>query len=282
MVPTLKSEFKKLLTVRSTYVIAALIIILTGLFTYLDTSKVYEQPSKPPQQYQQAEGQASQEPTKGEEPKLTNKLPPEKVLVNLQNTIEPVTLLISILIILLMAHEFRYNTITYTLTASNSRSRVLGSKILVSSVIAIVLAALAILTTLAATYAAVSIKGLILPHYDMDWAYVLVRLFSYTLGFSLFGLALITLLRNLTAGIVILFFLPNIEILFANLLASHNIEPSKFLPFSALMQVHNVTAGNLGWSVMPVSVPRAYLVFALYFIPLWIISWYLFIKRDAS
>jgi ABC-type transport system involved in multi-copper enzyme maturation permease subunit len=282
MVPTLKSEFKKFLTVRSTYVIAVLIVFLAGLFTYLGTSRVYEEPAQPVKQSQQAEGQASQASKPVEEPKLTNKLPPQKILINLQNTIEPLTFLISILVILLMAHEFRYNTITYTLTMSNSRSKVLGSKIAVSIVIVVVLAALAIATTIATTYAAVSIKGLVLPTYDIDWPYMLARLFSYTLGFSLFGLALITLLRNLTAGIVILFFLPNIEILLASFLASHNIEPTKYLPFSALMQIHNVTSGSMGWSVMPVSVPRAYLVFAFYLIPLWIITWLLFLRRDAS
>lgn len=278
MVSTLKAEFKKLLSVRSTFLITLLALVLTGLFTYLGTSPVYEQ--EPPQEVSSESSKSTQAPSKPVDnpppPKLSKNLSNNRLQTNFQDTISAVSLFITIVVILLMAHEFRYNTITYTLTSAKSRSRVLAAKILVGVVFTVVLALLAIIVTVAATYVAVNIKGLNLPPQEIDWLYVGGRLLAYALGFSLFGLGVITLLRNLTAGIVAVFLLPTIDSIAANILAGRNIEPVKFLPFSALGQV-----GNVGDSGPGPSLPRALIVFAIYLVVLWAVSWYLFLRRDA-
>jgi hypothetical protein len=232
MRPALKSEFKKLLTIRSAYVITLSVILITGLATYLSTGPVVEIPAN---QQQQAAPQQPSPPDKTAQtkssapapaPKVVKQLPPEKVLSNLSDAIQPMSLLMAIIVILLMAHEYRYNTITYTLTASNRRSKVLASKLIV-------------------------------------------------------GVSVITVL-NLTAALVLLFFLPAVEVIFSNLLVTHNVEPAKFLPFSALNQVANIVGGQVSDKTTPVTLAHCLVVFSLYLIPLWIVSWYLFIKRDAN
>lgn len=289
MVPSLKSEFRKLLTVRSTYLVTGLVIFLTSLFTYLGTTKTYEDVQKPAQQQsQQAASDSDKSANKQEvraEPKLTSNLPKEKLLLNLQDSVIPVSIFIGIVVILLMGHEFRYNTITYTLTSSNRRSKVFASKIIASATYVVVAALLAFLATIAATYVAVSIKGLYLPPQDLNWVYLFARYGGYILGYSLFGLAIITLIRNLTAGIVALLFLPTLENIVASIMQSQNIEAAKYLPYTVLGRVGDiVNSGVLTIQVesRPVTVPGAVAITAIYVVGVLAVAWYLFLRRDAT
>lgn len=281
----LKAELRKLFTIRSTYIVSIAVIALTMLFTYLNTSRVFIEPPSEAVSSQEAAGESKPDMTNPsavqKEPQMTNDLPPEKMKLNIQDTVFSVSLLIAVVAILLMAHEYRYNTITYTLILTNSRTKVLAAKILVASGFTIGLTLLAILTAIAATYLAVDIKNLYLPPQQIDWLASLTQLCAYTLGFSLFGLALITLLRNLTAGIVGLFFLPTLELILAGFLSGKNIEPSKYLPFSALGRLGNIVDGGMAVSAMP-SAAYAGLVFSSYLVALWLITWVLFLRRDAS
>lgn len=298
MVPTLKAEFKKLITVRSTYLMVLLALFLSGLFTYFGTSQtVYEEVAEPTGSNLQSAG-SDQQGTNNQPPppeartlKVSKDLPKEKFLSNLQESIPVVSLFIAVVVVLLMAHEFRHNTITYTLTASNSRSKVLVSKIFVSTIFTIIVALLVILTVTAATYAAVNIKDLNLPPQYYDWLYILARLVGYALGFSLISLAIIALVRNITAGIVALFLLPTIDAIAGELLKNWDIEATKYLPFSALNRVSNVVQdyiprniaddGVTDMQLLPATVAGATAVFALYLIGTWVVSWYLFLRRDA-
>lgn len=288
MIATLKAEFQKLLTVRSTYVISGLLIFLTPLFVYLDTSAIYvpkdSGPAEssaniqapPPADTSQTE-QSSDKP-----PELikSKDLPKDKLANNISGSIGAVALF-AVLAILLMAHEFRYNTIAYTLTAANSRSKVLLSKMIVVITSTAVLTTLMILLTVAATYLAVHIKGLNLPQQDIDWVAVPARLLAYLLSFSLLGLALITLLRNLTAAIVAIFMLPIVDSILAGLLRKNNIEPTDWLPFSALDRISSSLNNGVADTSLP-SVSRAVLTFGAYLIIIWAVSWYLFLRRDAN
>lgn len=281
MVSQIKAELKKLLSVRSTWIISAAIIILTSFFTFMGTSKVYEEAEQPvPQTTEQspAVNDKTQAPV---QPQLTNNLPKEKLLTNMQDSIYPITLLITVVVVLLLAHEFRYNTITYTLTLSNSRTRVLGAKVIVSIIYALIMSGIAIAATVLATYTAVNIKDLNLPPQSIDWVHIGSRLLGYCLGFSLMGLAAITLLRNQVAGIVSIFLLPTVDAILAGILSSQNILPAKWLPYSALTQFSNIVNMDFG-SRTPISVTHAGLVFASYLAGAWVLAWYLFLKRDAS
>lgn len=294
MVSTLKAEFKKLITVRSTYLLVLLALFLTGLFTYLGTSPiVYQEETAEPSTSQQQSTDSRPPLAETRTTKVSKDLPKERVLSHLQDSIPPVSIFIAVAVVLLMGHEFRYNTITYSLTTSNSRSKVLLSKIIVGCIFTVFVAFLAIITVFAAVYAAVSVKDLNLPPQNYDWVYILVRLFGYALGFSLMGLAIITLVRNLIAGVVSLFLLPMIDGLGGALLATQNIEASKVLPFSALNRINNVVIDNIAKGnvpddgitdpqLLPATVLGATAIFAIYFVGIWAISWYLFLRRDAT
>lgn len=292
MVPTLKAEFKKLITVRSTYILVLVALLLAGLFTYFGTSTiVYDEVAESPSSERQSE--MSQPPApETRVTKVSRDLPKETLINHLQNNIPVVAIFIAIAVVLLMAHEFRYNTITYTLTTSNSRSRVLLSKFFVSVIFTILVTLLAIMAIVAMTYAAVHIKDLNLPSQDYDWLYILARLIGYALGFSLIGLAIITLVRNIIAGVVAVFLLPTIDAIAGELLKNWDLEASKLLPFSALNRVINfpadldpnikLTEGRPIVELLPATLLGAIAVFALYFVGVWIISWYLFLHRDAT
>src|SRR5262249_37402976 len=124
MIGALKAEFRKLLTVRSTYFVTLVIIVLTCLFTYAATSPEFiEDLNYKPTAQQKAEHVPG--------PLIKSKnLHSDKLRSNILES-TGAAMPIAVVVLLLMAHEFRYNTITYTLTSSNSRSRVLLAKIIV-------------------------------------------------------------------------------------------------------------------------------------------------------
>src|ERR1700690_563954 len=101
MVPTLKAEFRKLFTIRSTYGWILLAFVLVGIFSF------YGEGFKDSAQLMQ-------------HPKLA-----EGGSLFIAGTITQMASFVGlfggIIALLLITHEYRYNTITYTLTASNSR-----------------------------------------------------------------------------------------------------------------------------------------------------------------
>src|SRR5665213_4567341 len=110
MIPALKSEFKKLLTVRSTYLLSLGFLLLVGFLAF------YVQGFK-------------NVPTETLSP-----IDHAKASLFLAGTITQFANVISVagglIGLLLLTHEYRYNTIVYTLSASNSRSKVLAAKII--------------------------------------------------------------------------------------------------------------------------------------------------------
>jgi ABC-type transport system involved in multi-copper enzyme maturation permease subunit len=105
MMPTIKSEFKKILTIRSTYIVSLGFLLLAAfvdfyIHGYKDASTL----------------------GKG----ATDNLFVAGSVTQIATTLSVAGAIIGLL---LLAHEYRYNTIVYTLTASNSRSKVIFSKI---------------------------------------------------------------------------------------------------------------------------------------------------------
>src|SRR5579875_3621494 len=115
MIASIKAELRKLLTVRSTYfisIIALIIVILVagwGNGFRADTSSL-----------RSSSFLASQ---------ATN-----AVLFD--------GILIAIIGLLLLGHEYRYNTILYTLTSSKSRVKSLLAKVIVVSIFALIASAI--------------------------------------------------------------------------------------------------------------------------------------------
>ncbi|HYH36352.1 MAG TPA: ABC transporter permease, partial [Candidatus Saccharimonadales bacterium] len=178
-----------------------------------------------------------------------------------------------IIAILLMTHEYRYNTIMYTLTASNSRSKVLFAKILAISIFALLFTLTIVILSPVLIYLGAHIHGnslaaQIIPYGDLLW-----RCLFYGWASILAGLLLATLIRNQIGAVVSLFVIPSLEQAAAALLLKNN---AVYLPFMSLNEVLiSPSKGSLSYG-------HAALVFSAYLIVGWIVAWILFLRRDAN
>jgi ABC-type transport system involved in multi-copper enzyme maturation permease subunit len=182
----------------------------------------------------------------------------------------------AVIAILLMTHEYRYNMIIYTLTSSNSRSKVLLSKIIVISVYALFLTAFIGILSPIASYLGVHAHGHTLAPQTLHIGNLIWRSLFYGWSYGMIGLLFAALIRVQVGAIVALFVIPTaIEGLLTQLL-KHN---SVYLPFTAQSEV----IGNQGFGAYtPLSPGRAAMVVTLYLVIGWLIAWVLFMKRDAN
>lgn len=253
MLTALKSEFRKLLTVRSTYLITGIVTVLVIFISFfLQGWKL--QPGALQDPFQLA----------GD---VTGAL--------------SVTVFGAIIAILLVTHEYRYNTIMYTLTSSNSRTKVMAAKFIVVSAYAVFLTVLiGVLSPLLAYLGAHAHGYTFVPqtfHYgDLAW-----RSLFYGWGYAMAGLLLAFLTRNQVASIVALFMVPTVvENLLGILLLKHN---AVYLPFTALSQVLNGPTSGAGQPTSSsLSSGHAAGVYCIYLVVGWVVAWYLFVKRDAN
>jgi ABC-type transport system involved in multi-copper enzyme maturation permease subunit len=189
--------------------------------------------------------------------------------------------------LLLLTHEYRYNTIVYTLTASNSRSKVLAAKIISIFTYVFVFSLLASALAIGLVFAGTSVAGHPLIHQDINYVTFLAKTVFVAEGFALGGLLFAALIRNQVGALAALFIVPNPIEGILSLLLKHN---SVYLPFTALQQVvqapviinpqagHPPPVPTTGY----LSAPKGALVFLAYLVGGWIITWYLFLRRDAN
>ena len=245
----LKAEFRKLLTVRSTYVITiALTIGVIFIAFFLEGYRLSAIQLRDPTQLS------------GDVTGALN-----------------LTVLGAIVAILLVSHEYRYNTITYTLT-SNSRNKVLFAKFITISAYALFLAALIGVLSPVMSYLGVHAHGHSLGPQTFHAANLAWRSLFYGWGYGMAGFLLVLLTRNQVAAIVTLFVVPGvIENLLGFLLLKHN---SVYMPFSALSQVINTSqAGPTSSNFSPA---HAALIYCVYLVVGLVAAWVLFLKRDAN
>ena len=250
MKAALRAEFRKLLTVRSTYFITALVTVFVIFIAFY----VIGWRSSPSD--------------------LHNSMNLSNDVINSLG----VTVFGAIVAILLMTHEYRYNTIMYTLTSSNSRNKVLLAKFITVSCYALFLAAfIAVLAPLMA-YLGIHAHGLKLVPQTLNIGNLAWRSLFYGWGYGMAGLLLALLTRNQVAALVTLFVFPDLAEVLLGLLLKHN---TVYLPFSSLNQVINngpqrpEVSSNL-------SPGKAAGVFCIYLVVGWFVAWLLFIKRDAN
>jgi ABC-type transport system involved in multi-copper enzyme maturation permease subunit len=254
MMTSVKAELKKVLTVRSTYAISLFFLILLGIASFY--------------------GQGYKLPAKD-----INQLFLAGNITMVSNITSVAGALIALL---LMAHEYRYNTIVYSLTAANRRSKLLASKVIVIMgfvfVYSIVAAALSFGLTILGAMAA----GHSIPPQDINYLTFLAKVVFFCESYALVGLLVPTLVRNMQASVAILFIVPNT---LEQLLGLVIKDPEKWLPFMSLAQVVEppVLAGPKGRiSQNLVSPEHGAVVFLIYLLIGWAITWYLFLRRDAS
>ncbi|HVS79318.1 MAG TPA: ABC transporter permease [Candidatus Saccharimonadales bacterium] len=249
MTPTLKAEFRKLLTVRSTYFLGLIgLIIAGGICFYAGFSDH-----------------------------------PAATATSLADTIDFIptiaALFAGIVLLLQFGHEYRYGTIIYTLTASRSRSQVLLSKIVVAAFYILFYSLLMMVVCFGLVHAGLLIGGNTLPHQDINYLSYVAKTVAYDECYALTALLFVSLIRNMQASFVAFFIIPGtLEGLLSLVLKSHSV----YMPFLALAQIIVSPTDKSIPSTGSLSPLRGLLVFLAYFLVAWAISWYLFLRRDAT
>lgn len=244
MLATIFSEFRKLFTVRSTYILTSIGLGIGGFLAFyafgVKGGPVYSS---------------------------------ETLLQTVYNALPMVTLWTGIVAILFVCHEYRYNIINYTVTASNSRLKVILSKMIVISGFGVFIAIVSTAFLLGLVLLGVAVAGNHLGPQQLDLFDLAWKVIAYTVAAELFALLLGFLVRNLVFAIVAYFLLPTIEGVLHQLLKVS----SNYMPNMVLDQVFQTVPSPGIWS------PIASLgMFGLYLVGILVVTSVLFIKRDAS
>jgi ABC-2 type transport system permease protein len=249
MIPALKAEFRKLFSVRSTYFVLLLVVVLMLFFGFYVSGW-------------KASAIVLHDPT--------------SLASDVTGAVSTVSVFSALVAILLMTQEYRYNLISYTLTANNSRSKVLFAKFLVSSIFGIAFALIVGCLSPVVSIWGANAHGLhfvpqVLHHGTLLWHSVF-----YGWGYTTAGLLIATIIRNQIGAIVVLFIAPDTVEGLLSLLLKHN---TVYLPFTSLSVV-------IGQVMQPafahvISPAKAALIFTGYLIVGWIVAWILFLRRDA-
>ena len=250
MIPALKSEFRKLFTVRATYVIMSGVLLLMIFFAFYVSGWKSS-----------AEGLHD----------------PLSLAGDVTGAVQAVSVFWALIAILLVTQEYRYNLITYTLTATNNRNKVLAAKFIICSLIGIIFTifvgiASPILSVWGAQLHGLHFQPQIIDHGKLFW-----ECLFYGWGYTMAGLLFGTLIRNQIGSIVVLFIAPDtVEALLGLLLKNNAV----YLPFTALsMVIGQPIKTSLTHVISP---GKAALVFAIYLLIGWVVAWVLFLRRDAT
>jgi ABC-2 type transport system permease protein len=249
MTTNLKAELRKVFSIRSTYVILAFVLLIELLFAFYGSGwRINAQD-------------------------LHN---PMTLNSDVTAAVSTVSIFVALIAALLVTHEYRYNTIMYSLTLSRRRSRVLLAKILVISAFAVVFTlAAAALSPLLADLGAHAHHLHFVPQ-KFYYGTLLWHSLFFGWGYAMAGLLIATLIRNQIGAIVTLFIAPTtVEGVLSLLLKKNTV----YLPFSAL---HTVIGQGMTTYRNAITPLHAAMVFTAYLLVGWIIAWILFLKRDAN
>jgi ABC-2 type transport system permease protein len=247
MIPAIRSEFRKLLTVRSTYINVAISLAIVALFAGFGSGFRMDAASTHNTGY---------------------------LMDQSTSAIVFVGMILAFVGLLLAGHEYRYNTIMYTLTATNRRYKVLVSKFVAITVFAIVTSLLVAFFSPLCTIIGAHLAGKTLgpQHYEV-WPIIWRSIFTGW-GYAMFAYILLLSMRNQIGAIVTYLLVPLIG---ENILMQLFKNIGKNLPFTALQSVAQPTAlGNHTTSAHSVMVVLIYVVAGL------LVSTVLFVKRDAN
>ena len=242
MLQLLKAEFRKLFTTRSTYVLLFIVFALMCLAEFYVAG------------YRSTELAWDSHLFMAEIFQATNYT----------------SIFIAFVTLLLVANEYRYNTIAYTLTGAKNRTRVFVAKFIVMTVFALVCSlAIQALTPLLVQLGSF-LRGTDLAHQSIYYWDTLWRCLFFTWGFSAFAFVTAFLVRSHVAASLLLFVWPTTGEGLIGLLLKGN---ARFLPFQAL--------GSLQYEG-DMSHGQAALVFLGEIIVLLSVTYYLFRTRDAN
>jgi ABC-2 type transport system permease protein len=251
MIPLLKSEARKLLTVRSTYIASILGLLIIIFFAFW------------------IEGYKG---VSGSPAALLQKTALNEIIINSSLT----SVIISIIAILFIGHEYRHNMIMYTLTAANSRLKVLIAKSVVVATYSAIYTLIGVGIAVASYYAGLALRDATLPAQDLDAVGRVLQLTFYGVAYGLIGLLLGTALRNIVGAIAFIFIVPGtVESLLALLLKDN----AMYLPFTALERF-------VGSGMLPngadLTYGKAFVISIGYLALGWALTAFFFARRDAN
>lgn len=247
MIASIRSEIRKLLTVRSTYFIVLLSMAIVALFAgYGDGFKA---------------GPAS----------LKNPLWLEHESFA---AIVFAGFIVALAGLLLFGHEYRYNGIMYTLTSSNNRLKSLFAKWFTVSLFAVVVSLVIALWSPLCTIFGVKLAGNTLAPQTFDVWDVLWKAAFVGWGYSMFAFVIVAIVRSQVGAIVAFLLIPLIG---ENILGNVFKSTQQYLPFISLQSIAPTNLGPMSHSLEHyVVVALAYIVGGL------LVSAVLFTRRDAN
>lgn len=248
--PTLESEVRKLLTVRSTYAMALLaVVVAAGMSFYLAARTVT----------------------------VADLGDPAFVVTQATSSLALAAIVGTIVAVLAVTHEYRYHLLLHSITASNSRTKVLVAKAGAVSAFAVAVTLVADAVSLASAFLGAHVgHGSALTTQTIDWGDVLWRTVLFGWGYAIAGLAIALLIRNQAAAMVTVFFLFGpVEAILDAVLGDH----AYLLPFTALGNVLGSKLANT--ALVPVTPVRAAAAFAVDIAVLLGVAWRGFLRRDA-
>jgi ABC-type transport system involved in multi-copper enzyme maturation permease subunit len=250
MIPALKAEFRKLSSVRSTYFITLITLGIVALVAGYGNGY------------------------RANTPQLHN---PGLLANESTNAVLFVGVLVAIVGLLLLAHEYRYNSILYTLTSSNSRVKSLLAKVLMVTVFAIIVTALITFFSPLCTIIGVHIAGnhLVAQQYPV-WP-ILWQCIFVGWGYAMYAFILTAIIRSQVGSIVTFLLVPLIG---EHIIMSIFRNSEKYLPFNNLESVLNSLMG--GGDKSAISTAHAITVSCIYIAVGLLVSFTLFARRDAN
>jgi ABC-type transport system involved in multi-copper enzyme maturation permease subunit len=248
---TLAGEFRKLLTVPSTWAAAALAFVVSaGMATYLAGSE--------------ATSGALAEPT--------------FLVMTAADTMAIVAIFGAVVGVLVVTHEYRYNLLPYTLSATNDRSKVLAAKLAVVTTFAVVVSlGVDLVALVASSLTAHLVHGHELAPQTLGYGDLLWRTVLYGWGYAVAGTAIALLVRNQVGAVVTAFVLFGpVEGILSSALGRYGY----LLPFTALANVLGSRLSNE--ALTSVSHQQAALAFLVDITIAVSVGWLGFLRRDAS
>ena len=245
MFGVLKSEFTKILTLRSTYIVVGVMVLLAILAGIAMAAIAASS--------------------------VTDRVPVSSMVFhNSINAVLGLTIgIFAIVSSLFILNEYRHNTIAYTLTASRSRLTVFLAKVITAIVYGLVVAIVLSLCAVLAATITLAANGVPITAQKLEIGALILHLGLYISFYVLVGLFLGFILRNIIVVIVIVFALPVVENMASFLLK----EGAQYLPFRTFGAL--VNTGEDAASASVVITAFAYLL------GLAALAIVFFLKRDA-
>lgn len=243
MLKNINAELRKLFSIRSTYVVFIICIGLAVLFAFYGTG------------------------FRSHPADLQN---PDLLASQVSNAISFLCTIGALVAVLLVTHEYRYNTIAYTITASRTRSQIIPAKIIAITVYGLVFSGFFAAAAPLLAYAGLQAHHAIYVKQTLQYGTLAWQALLAGWAFFMYAFIIASLIRNQVGALVTVFVFPGVVEQLLNLVFRSN---SKYLPYHAITNVLTHVTMSSG---------RAAILVGVYIVAGWLVSWLLFLKRDAS